>query len=348
MLSATQKSLHPNNVEDIKDSLPKLVPNLYNKEKYIVHYRNLKQYLEYGMVLKKVHKILAFDQAPWLEPYIKFNTLQRSRARNDFEKDFFKLMNNAVFGKTMENLRNRIKVDLLTDDFILKKRAAQPTFKAFKIFHENLVAVERLVSELTLNRPIYAGFCILEMSKTLMYQWHYGYVKQRYPGEKSKLLFTDTDSLVYSIQTKDLYDDMLNDQDLFDFSGYPKEHPCFSNKNKKVIGKMKDELNSLKMDEFVGLRAKSYSVSYESNEMKKAKGVKKCVVKNNITHNDYKKCLMESIKFMHTMKTIRSYNHELFSIEQNKRTLSSYDDKRFILENNIDTLSHGHYKIKSL
>ena len=126
------------------------------------------------------------------------------------------------------------------------------------------------------------------MSKTLMYQWHYGYVKQCYPGEKSKFLFTDTYSLVYSIQTNDLYDDMLKDQDLFDFSGYPKEHPCFSNKNKKVIGKMKDELNSLKMKEFVGLRAKMYSVSYESYEMKKAKGVKKCVVKNNITHNKYK------------------------------------------------------------
>ena len=176
-------------------------------------------------------------------------------------------MNNAVFGKTMENLRSRKKVELLTDDFILKKRAAQPTFKSFKIFHDNLVAVERLVSELTLKRPIYAGFCILEISKTLMYQWHYGYVKQRYPGEKSKLLFTDTDSLVYSIQTKDLYYDMLKDQDLFDFSGYPKEHPCFSNDNKKVIGKMKDELNSLKMNEFVGLRAKTYIV-YHMNLMK--------------------------------------------------------------------------------
>ena len=127
---------------------------------------------------------------------------------------------------------------------------------------------------------------------------------------------------------------MLKDQDLFDFSGYPKEHLCFSSKNKKVIGKMKDELNGLIMKKFVGLRAKTYSVSYRSHEMKKAKGVKKCVVKNNITHDNYKECLLESINFMHTMKTTR--------------TLSSYDDKRFILENNIDTLSHGHYRIKSL
>ena len=290
---------------NINESHEKLIPNLNDKHKYILHYRNLKQYLSLGMELKKIHKVLQFKQAPWLKSYIDFNTQQRAAARNDFEKDFFKLMNNSVFGKTMENLRNRRKIDFATDDFKIQKLVAQPTFKSFTIFHDNLVAVERLKSELTLNRPIYTGFCILDLSKILMYDFHYNYVKQKYPDDKSKLLFTDTDSLVYKIQTDNLYDDMKSDSNLFDFSGYPREHPCYSNTNKKVIGKMKDELNGNIMKEFVGLRAKMYSVKHKSNggldTMKKAKGVKKYVIKKHINHEDYKTSLFECKKYMHRM-----------------------------------------------
>jgi len=193
------------------------------------------------MQLEKVHRVLKFRQSVWLKTYIDFNTKKRAQAKNDFEKDLFKLLNNSVFGKTMENVRHRRKIDLVSE-VSFKKVCAQPTFKAFTIFHESLVAVERKISNVKLNRPIYIGFCILDMSKTLMYEWHYQYVKQKYPGETSKLLFTDTDSLVYEINTYDLYDDMLEDSDRFDFSGYEKTHRCYTDKNKKKIGKMKDEL----------------------------------------------------------------------------------------------------------
>ena len=327
------------------ESLPKLVPNLYNKQKYIVHYRNLQLYTSLGLKITKVHRVLSFKQSPWLKSYIDFNTQQRAAARNNFEKDFFKLMNNSMFGKTMENLRNRRNVDLVVSSKKMKKLAAQPRFKSFKIFHEHLAAVERSVTELVLNRPIYVGFCVLDLSKVLMYEFHYNYVKQRYPNDKSKLLFTDTDSLVYRIQTDNLYSDMLIDKHLFDFSGYPEDHICYSNENKKVIGKFKDELNGIPMEEFVGLKAKMYSVLYGEQEMKKAKGVKKGVIKKCIKHSDYRNCLFSCGRMSHSMNMIRSEKHKLFTVKQNKSTLSAYDDKRYILEDGITTLPYGHYSI---
>ena len=140
-----------------------------------------------------------------------------------------------------------------------------------------------------------------------MYQFHYDYVKVKYPGDNSKLLFTDTDSLVYKIRSQNLYQDMLEDKDLFDFSGYSKDHACFSNKNKKVIGKMKDELNGLIIKEFIGLCAKMYSLKYDENEtMTKAKGEKKYVIKGKISHEDYKECLFQNQEYLHTMNLVGS------------------------------------------
>jgi hypothetical protein len=316
-LSATQleilKTLHGRR-GDLREFKPeqsheKLIPNLRNKTKYILHYRNLKLYLSLGLKLSKTHRVLRFKQARWLKAYIDFNTVQRTAAQNDFEKDFFKLMNNSMFGKTMENLRNRRKVDLIAREDSFKKIAAQPTFKSYTIFHEHLVAVERAKTELVLNRPIYVGLCVLDLSKVLMYNFHYDYVKSKYPGDASKLLFTDTDSLVYMIHTRDLYQDMLADQDRFDFSGYSKDHPCYSAQNKKVIGKMKDELNGIPMKEFVGLRAKMYSLEYGDKTMTKAKGVKKYVIEKHIKHSDYRDCLFQCKEYLHRMNSIRSEKH---------------------------------------
>ena len=158
----------------------------------------------------------------------------------------------------MKNLRNRRTLDLVMSEEKLKKLAAQPSFKHFKIFHENLVAVERAKIELTLNRPIYVGFAILDLLKTLMYDFHYNYIKRKYPD--STLLFTNTDSLTYQIQTDNVYEDFYGDKHLFDFSGYEKESPFYYDENKKVISKIKDELNGENIEEFVGLRAKMYSL----------------------------------------------------------------------------------------
>ncbi|KAK3720534.1 hypothetical protein QZH41_001987 [Actinostola sp. cb2023] len=228
----------------------KLVPNLNDKTHYILHYRNLKQYLSLGMKLTKVHRVLGFDQSPWLKKYIDFNTEKRKQARNDFEKDFFKLMNNSVFGKTMENLRKRVSVRLVNTPKQLKKLTANPLFDYFRIFDENLVGVNMKKPTLYLNRPIYVGFCILDLSKVLMYDFHYHVIKQKY-GNNATLLFTDTDSLCYNIQTEDIYEDMQQDHDLYDTSEYPRNHVLHSTVNKKVLGKMKDETHGLPIEEFV-------------------------------------------------------------------------------------------------
>ena len=231
----------------------KLIPTLKNKEKYVTHYRNLQLYTDLGLKVTKVHRVLEFNQSPWLKKYIDFNTSKRMKAKNDFEKEFFKLMNNSVFGKTMENLRNRVDVRLVTDNKKLTKLTSKPTYVSSKIFNENLVAVHKIKESITLNRPAYVGMCILDLSKTLMYDFHYNYIKKKY-GNKAKLLFTNTDSLTYEIEAEDVYKNFWNDKDKFDNSEYSKSSPYFDKTNKKVIGKFKDEAAGVPICEFVGLR----------------------------------------------------------------------------------------------
>ena len=122
----------------------KLVTTLYDKKNYVVHHENLKLYLSLGMTLKKIHRVLEFNQLKWLKQYIDFNTQKRSNAKNAFEKDFFKLMNNSVYGKTMENLRKRVDVRLITDEKKLIKWVSKPTYVSSKIFNKNLVAVHKV------------------------------------------------------------------------------------------------------------------------------------------------------------------------------------------------------------
>ena len=323
----------------------KLIPTLGKKEKYVLHYRNLQLYLDLGLKLTKIHRVLEFNQSPWLKQYIDFNTQKRTNAKNSFEKDFFKLMNNSVFGKTMENIRKRVNVKLVTDEKQLLKWASKPTYISSKIFNENLVAVHRIKEIITLNKPAYVGMCILDLSKTLMYDFHYNYIKQHY-GSKAKLLFTDTDSLTYEIEAEDVYSDFWKDKDLFDNSDYPESSPYFYKKNKKVIGKFKDEAAGIIISEFVGLRSKMYSYIKENQkEERTAKGIKKNIIKNNIKHRDYKETLFNKKQMHHKMKTIRSQNHQLRSYEINKVSLSCYDDKRYILEDGIHSYAYGHYKI---
>ena len=167
-------------------------------------------------------------------------------------------MNNGVFDKTMENLRRRVDVGLVTNEKQLLKLTSKPTYVGSKIFTENLVPVYKIKETLTLNRPAYVGMCILDLSKTLMYDFHCNYIKNKY-GDNAKLLFTYTDSLTYEIETEDVYRDFWNDRDKFDNNDYPENSQYFDKTNKKVIGKFKDEAAGVPINEFVGLRSKMYS-----------------------------------------------------------------------------------------
>ena len=340
----------PERVE-CKNRVEKLIPNLRNKTKYVIHYKNLIQCLKAGMKLKKIHRGIKFIESAWLKPYIDKNTNLRTQAKNNFEKDFFKLMNNSVFGKTMENIRNRVNVKLVNTEERLKKLVAKPNLKSPpKIFSENLVSVHMKKTNLIMNKPVYLGMCILDLSKTIIYDFHYQYIKPKY-GEKAKLLFTDTDSLMYEIETEDFYKDISRDvKDRFHTSDYPENHPSGipTGINKKVLGMFKDEAAGKIIKEFVGLRAKLYSfIMEDGKENKRCKGVKTQVVKNSITHEDYKTCLKTGKEQLRKQNIIRSYEHEVYTEEVNKIALSSIDDKRYILGDGIHTLAWGHYKIKN-
>jgi len=327
----------------------KLVPNLWDKTNYVVHYRNLKLYLELGMKIRKINKVISFSQSKWLKQYIDFNTNKRKEATEDFEKDLYKLMNNAVFGKTMENVRKRVRYELVNNHKRFKKLVNDVTFKDCNVISEDLVGVSRAMTTVELDKPISVGFAILELSKVLMYDFHYNTMKPQY-GENLKLLFTDTDSLCYEVKTDDIYKDMETNKNLFDFSEYPQNHPLFNALNKKVAGKFKDETGSKVIQEFVGIRSKMYAFKVNDKENKKCKGVKKTAVKKEIHFEDYYRSLMgevkEDIQQIATFNCIRSVNHQIYSLEVNKIGLNSSDDKRHLLDH-VNTLAHGHYKINS-
>ncbi|GET65609.1 uncharacterized protein LOC107436112 [Rhizophagus irregularis DAOM 181602=DAOM 197198] len=314
----------------------KLIPNLFDKDEYVVHYRNLQYYVSQGLVIKKVYEAIKFEQAPWMKPYIEFNTAERAKAKNDFEKDFYKLMNNSVFGKTMENLRKRVRVSVVqpqTHPKKYKKLTSDPAFKSRKIFSENLVAIHRRKVEVMLNRPTYVGMSVLDLSKLCMYQFYYDTLKVRY-GEKIQLCYTDTDSLLVQIQTEDINADLIDMADQFDFSDYPKDHPvrkALGDKtdiNMKIPGKFKDECNGAVIAEFIGLRPKMYSILKVGDEttnpkhgIRKAKGVPSKVVKKEFHHERYNKALFDpKHNDTVTFRAIRSDRHAINVIEMSKDT----------------------------
>ena len=205
-------------------------------------------------------------------------------------------------------------------------------------------------TKVLLNKPIYVGMAVLDLSKTLMYTFHYGYIKPMY-RDRAKLLFTDTNSLMYEIKTENFYKDISPDvHNQFDTSNYSPDHPSGipTGINKKVIGLFKDEAGGQLIIEFVGLRAKLYTFKTEKGfEIKKCKRIKKAVIKNDITFNDYLECLKNSRPMMRKMNVIRSNKHEVYTETVNKVALSHEDDKRFILEDGIKTLEHGHYLLRT-
>ena len=247
----------------------KLIPALRDNKEYVLHYRNLQLYSDLGLKIKKIHRVLKFNQSPWLKQYINFNTEKRKHAKDSFERDFFKLMNNSVFGKIMEHLCKRVDVRLVTNEKKLDKLTSKPTFISSKIFNENLMAVHKVKETLTLNRQAYVGTCILDLSKMLMYDFHYNYIKKKY-NNRARLLFTDTDSLTYEIEAEDVYMDFWNDKDTFDNSDYPESSPYYCNVNKKSLENSRTKLVASRS---LNLLVLSLRCILMSKTMKKVEGL---------------------------------------------------------------------------
>ena len=326
----------------IVNGVEKLICHFKPRKNYVVHYRNLRQYLEMGMRITAVHRGISFFQSSWMEPYIRKNTKLRQTATNSFEKDFFKRMINSVFGKTIENIRKRQNIFLVDSRKKASKLTSRPNFKRATIFDKNLIAVHMKKTEVYFNKPVYVGQAILDLSKTLMFDFNYNYIKKKYKN-RAELMFTDTDSLLYHIYTDDFYNDISCDiKDKFDTSDYPLKHESGiqTGVNKKVIGMFKDEVAGRQITHFVGLRPKLYSFKVEDGSLtKKCKGIKKNVVKNKIEFEDYVECLFSGERQMRNMKIIRSKNHDIYSKEVNKVALSNEDDKRVVMEDKVNTMA---------
>ena len=328
----------------------KLLATLYDKQRYVIYYRNLQQCIKYGLRMTKIHRILQFSQSSWLRGYIELNTHLRTTARNDFEKNLYKLMNNAVFGKTMENVRNRVDVRLVTKwDGRAGAEAliSKPNFHSRSVFSENLMAVELRKLQVKFYKPIYVGMCILDISKIRLYDFHYEHMLPRY-GNKCDIMYTDTDSLIYNVECADVYEDMKRDIDRFDTRDYAIDNAYgIPLANKKVPGLMKDENNGAIMTEFVGLRAKMYALRVDGRkDTKKIKGAKSSVVARTITFDDYAQCLRQEIEMKRRQSCIRSALHEVYTVSEAKIALSPYDNKRYVMPESTDTLPWGHYKIQ--
>ena len=344
---------YPTSLHDLHNSYPlapehmngKLIPNLFDKTKYVIHHSTLKLYLSLGLKLQKIHRGISYTECDFLAQYINSNTKLRAKAKNEFEKDFFKLMNNSIFGKTMESVRLRENYTFATSVSQLRKAVNSNNYRSHKIFSENLVLVNRLKHDIYLNKPIYIGQACLDISKNYMYDWHFNYMLKKY-GEKLRMSYSDTDSFVYLVETSDFYADMKDDSHMYDLSNFPMTHPMYSDANKKAIGFMKDEEPANKITEFIALRSKLYAYKTESDvEIKKAKGIKKCVVKNEISFDDYKHTLFQKMSVEKQMVCFRSRDHNLYTEHITKVALDGNDDKRFICEDGISTLARGHYKL---
>ena len=283
----------------VVNNTKKLICNLQDKKDYVVHVNVLKQALDNGLKLIKVHQVIEFDHEAWLKEYINFNTELRKKANNEFEKDFFKLMNNAVFGKTMENVRKHRDIKLVKTDKKRNKLVSEPNYHTMKLIDDNLAIIEMKKVKVKMNKSIYLGLSILDISKITMYEFWYDFMKSKY-GNRAKLCYMDTDSFIINIKTEYFYEDISeNVMERFDTSNYIYNRPLPKNVNEKVLGLMKDELGGGIITEFVALRPKAYSCKTNDNiELKKAKGTRQCVVKKMLSFNDYKNCLFANEKVL--------------------------------------------------
>ena len=215
--------------------------------------------MNHRLKLKKIHAIIKFNQEAWLKPYIDMNTELRKAAKNDFEKDLFKLMKNLVFGKTMENIRKHKDIKLVTTDKKRSKLVSEPNYHTINLISEDLSIIEMKKTKVKMNKPIYLGLSILGISKILMYKFWYDYMKPKYDNDV-KLCYMNTDSFILNIKTNDFYEDITNDvENRFDTSNYEVNRLLPMGKNKKIIALMKDELGGKIIMEFVTLRPKTYS-----------------------------------------------------------------------------------------
>ncbi len=385
---------YPSNLHDKHNDLPlapekviinnqtKLIPHFNDRKNYVVDGENLKFYVEHGMKITDIHRVLRYKKEAWLKPYIDLNTKLRAESKFEFHKDFFKLMNNSVYGQTLMDVTRFSNFELVTTkkryDWLNRKPHLiknEPwvfpcthcnesttnikdglTNESFKVESKDctcLVRLEKIKLRVILDRPIYVGFKILELSKHLMYLFWYDVLKKHY-GDRIKLLATDTDSFIIEIHCKNIDEEMSRFKSYFDFSNY-ESSALYNVENKKVPGKFKREYPNQVITKFIGLRSKCYYIEFLNDErmnegmkeifppIKIAKGVKKSTKKKQLSGDDYERALNDEEVYV-TETKLQSRKMEMHVIEQKKLALSANDDKRVYFKDG-QTYAHGHYAI---
>ena len=331
-------------------SVKKLLLHHNDKTHYIIHYRLLQNFMSLGVQVSKVHRAIKFHQDFVFKSYIDTNTVKRAASTTTFAKAYYKLKNNSLYGKTVENIRKRKNLRLCNTPKKLITYASKPTFKSSIAITENLVATILTKDVIVLNRPVYIGQAVLDMSKLRTYTLQY-FELERYRNEFAcdiDICAADTDSFFLCCRGVNLHNQllpaMLRDEAL-DTSNYPSSHQLYTDKFTSQIGKFKDESAGVRYVDWVFLRPKLYSMLTEEDvEHKRAKGV--IMSQAKLTHAKYVQTLDEATPHYVKQRRIGSTNHQLYTYETMKKALSSIDDKRCWIDGN-NSLAYGHFKLQS-
>ena len=353
----------------------KLINHLEKRQKYVLSFEMFLLARFEGVIFTRVYRVLRYRQARWMEPYIKLNTELRTQATTAFAQDFFKLLNNSLYGKLMEDVTKRVDFELFTNRTAaryVKLNVKQPyrikrtiTYQRCLLHSQTynhddddrddnadcdinatcVIGVEKYRRRVTLDRAIQVGFKILEMAKVEMYKMYYRVLVPKF-GKRMKLLAHDTDSFIIEIRTTDLNEEISSIRQHFDLSNYATDHPLYDPTNRKVPGKLKDEYPKTTIIRFIGLSSKCYAFETEDGDcVKKAKGVNKSVVRRTINFEDFERCLNENIQIHRDVTQLRSIKQTIYTVRQRKLALSNKDDKRWIQPDGINTLPWGHCNI---
>ena len=341
-IAEKSKHSYPSNAE-------KLMTTLEPKQHYVIHYRMLQTALKHGLKLKRIWRGVRFQQSPWLREFILLLNRKKQRAETVFDRSFLKLFSNSIYGKTLESVRQRKTFKLVTDPEKFVKLASSPLFKTFTAFNKQLVGVELNPQTVFLDKPIYLGMSILDLSKSHMYKFFYNVLQKQYSGEV-RMLACDTDGFIVSFTGGEHPQSFMARQaKYFDRSNFSQTNRFYSSQNAGCLGVFKDEFCALPVQEFVGLKAKMYSIIFQDplvSGRKAAKGVPRSAM-NRILHEDYLACILNLKEHYHVARRIASKKHQIFTREEHRLALSAYYDKRYLLPDGITTLAYGHHRIPS-